>query len=54
MPSSRTGKAIIEAAIDQAFEVGGDPINNLVVAALDDRRLHKAIGTPLKERCARR
>jgi hypothetical protein len=52
----------IEQAFEQAFEVGGDPITgavveitscqNLVVAALDNRRLHKAIGNPLKERCA--
>jgi hypothetical protein len=43
---------LIEAAIHEAFEIDGDPIKNLIMAALDDRRLHKAIGSPLKERCA--
>jgi hypothetical protein len=43
---------LIEAAIHEAFEIAGDPIKNLIMAALDDRRLHKAIGSPLKERCA--
>jgi hypothetical protein len=49
--SSRTEIAIIQAAIDEAFEDRGHPVDNLVSAALDNRRLYVAIGKPLKERC---
>jgi hypothetical protein len=46
-------RKLIECTIDQAFDDGGDPLDNLIVAALDNRKLSQAIGSPLRQECAK-
>jgi hypothetical protein len=43
---------IIQDAINEAFEFDGDPVENLIAAAFDNRLLREAIGNPIKEACA--
>ena len=50
MPKKKP-KQIVQLAINEAFCRAGNPIENLVVAALDNRSLRKSIGSPLKEAC---